>query len=248
MAWEVRKTTSPSKLSKPRPPDKPHTQARPPSGGPGKSIVRTLDMDSPSLSWADRVKGVVRPRAVAQRGKGKAGQVDERKMTEKMRGEKGKGKVVDEGEVGSGSVSEKMGVEEEEEGEGREKESCVSTDKAGADNKEEGHSSGGEENLTEHSMSTVPDVVSGGLEDDDGWKQGYEGAGDDGLEGAGDDGEGGGDDGDDGLEGAGDGEEGVGEEGAGDDGEGGGEVFTEGAEGEESSWSKLLREYDGELS
>ena len=234
VAWEVRKTTSPSKLSKPRPPDKPHTQARPPSGGPGKSIVRTLDMDSPSLSWADRVKGVVRPRAVAQRGKGKAGQVDERKMTEKMRGEKGKGKVVDEGEVGSGSVSEKMGVEEEEEGEGREKESCVSTDKAGAD-KEEGHSSGGEENLTEHSMSTVPDVVSGGLEDDGGWKQGDEGAGDDGEEGAGD------------------GEEGVGEEGAGDDGlegdgEGGGEVFTEGAEGEESSWSKLLREYDGELS
>ena len=199
-------------------------------------------MDSPSLSWADRVKGVVRPRAV---GKGKAGQVDERKITEKVRGEKGKGEVVDEGKVGSGSVSEKMGVEEEE-GEGREKESCVSTDKAGADNKKEGHSSGGEENLTEHSISTVPDVVSGGLEDDAGWKQGDEGAGDDGEEGAGDDGEEG-----VGVEGAaGDDEEGagVGEEGTGDDGEGGGEVFTEGAEGDESSWSKLLREYDGELS
>lgn len=55
VAWEVRKTTSPSKLCKPHLCD----QAKPRESG-GRSVsgcVRSLDMSCSSLTWADRVRG-----------------------------------------------------------------------------------------------------------------------------------------------------------------------------------------------
>ena len=57
VAWEVRKTTSPSKLCK----SQPCNQAEAVPGGGGRSVsgrcVRNLDMNGSSLTWADRVRG-----------------------------------------------------------------------------------------------------------------------------------------------------------------------------------------------
>ena len=53
MAWEVRKTSSPSK---PILCDRPHPPRSATGGGTSKSVARCLDMSSGSLTWADRVR------------------------------------------------------------------------------------------------------------------------------------------------------------------------------------------------
>lgn len=73
VAWEVRKTTSPSK-------PQPSKQAEAvPGGGGGRSVsgrcVRNLDMSGSSLTWADRVRGRTTsgPRGQGEKDEGHCG-------------------------------------------------------------------------------------------------------------------------------------------------------------------------------
>ena len=115
MAWEVRKTSSPSK-SLPR--DRPHPPRSATGGGTSKNVVRCLEMSSGNLTWADRVRGgsraTGRKKVVSEEVKGverTESQRTERRMDGGGEGEVDGGGVKEvedggEGEVDGGGVRE----------------------------------------------------------------------------------------------------------------------------------------------